>query len=446
MRASRSRHTKTARLLAATATCLLLFTTGACGGAGKGGSTSKTLNWWGWAPGKQLADTYLAGFKKAHPDIKVIYKEIPYDDYVNALRLGLRSKSGPDVFALQPGEITDRFATFGMDLSRRAKQSLGNDWAQKLVGDSQKQFARDGKQYALPVQLSASGMVWYDKTLFDKYHLQPPTNADQLHKVCDTFNQNGIVCMAQGAKDPFANLDVYMTLAADTAPGAFYEAVDGKRPWTDPGLVKAFELFKQLFDDHVFGKGSTGLAVYPDTVGKFANGKAAMIPLGTWQAGFMDKTALKAGQTGTFVPRVMLPMKFPDMNGDGQQPKTFGGPDYGLAINTTSHAQDASWTFVSWLASSKAGQDMIAAQKFVPALADVPLGADNLVDPELQKPALDTVQQLQAQAQGYREIPYADLKTALGDELAAVAVGERSPKDAAAAVQRASDQLDRTAQ
>ncbi|HEX6514336.1 MAG TPA: ABC transporter substrate-binding protein [Nocardioidaceae bacterium] len=423
---------------------MLLLALTACGAADAGGgSTSKTVNWWGWAPGKDLADIYLADFKKQHPDIKVVYKEVPYGDYVNALRLGLRSSSGPDVFALQPGEITDRFAASGLDLTDRAKQSLGENWPDKMVGDSYTQFARNGKQYGMPVQLSASGMVWYDKTLFDKYGLEPPTNAEELQKVCDAFNGHGIVCMAQGAKDSWANLDVYMTLAADTAPGAFYEAVDGKRPWTDPGLVRAFELWKQLFDTGVFGKGSAGLAVYPDTVGQFANGKAAMIPLGTWQAGFMDKTALKLGQSGKFVPRVILPMRFPDMDGDGEQPKTFGGPDYGLAINANSDAQDASWTFVHWLSSTEDGQRLVAEQKFVPALKGVKMGDSNLVAPEVQRPALDMVQQLMAEAQGYREIPYADLKVALGDALAAVAVGEQTPEEAAVAVQQASDQITR---
>lgn len=431
------------RIAAVLFTALLLALSACGGGGGEGGSTSKTVNWWGWAPGKDLADIYLAEFKKEHPDIKVVYKEVPYDQYVNALRLGLRSDSGPDVFALQPGEITDRFATYGLDLTSRAEDSLGADWTGKMVGDSYQQFARDDKQYGMPVQLSASGMAWYDQTLFDQYQLEPPTNAQQLDQVCDTFNQHGIVCMAQGAKDSWANMDVYMTLAADTAPGAFYEAVEGERPWTDPGLVEAFELWKGLFDDHVFGEGSAGLAVYPDTVGQFANGKAAMIALGTWQAGFMDKNALKLGQEGKFVPRVMLPMRFPDMNGDGQQPKTFGGPDYGLAINADSDAQDASWTFVHWLSSTVDGQTLIADQKFVPALQGVKMGDSDLVAPDVQKPALDMVQQLMAEAEGYREIPYADLKVALGDALAAVAVGEQTPEEAADAVQQASDQIAR---
>lgn len=436
------------RMFAAAASVLLAVSLSACGGGsggGKGtsGSGSKNVTWWGWAPGKQLADTYLAAFKKTHPDIKVTYKEIPYTDYVNALRLGLRSKSGPDVYALQPGEITDRFGTLAADLTSRAEKSLGNDWHSQIIGGSYTQFNRENKQLAMPVQLSASGLMWYDKTLFDKYSLQPPTNAAELQKVCDTLNRNKVVCMTQGGKDSWANLDFYMTLAADLAPGAFYEAVEGKKSWTDPGLVAAFAKWKDMFDQGVFAKGTMGLATYPDTSTAFASGKAGMTLLGTWQATFMDAAAQKTAQQGKYVPYVLLPAAFPDVNGDGQAPQTFGGPDYGLSINKSSDAQDAAWTFVQWLSATKQGQSLIAAEKFVPALKDVPLDDSGLVNPSLQKPALSKVVDFMQNSKGYREIPYADLKTALGDALAAVAVGQQSPQQAAQSVQQVSTSIKR---
>lgn len=444
------RQTLVHRAAAWMVTAVFLLALAACGGGGdeaggsedgaaEEGSGSQSVNWWGWAPGKDLADEYLAEFEKEHPDIKVVYKEVPYGEYVNALRLGLRSDSGPDVFALQPGEITDRFGPSGVDLS-----SFGSDWESDVVGDSHEQFARDGKQVGMPVQLSASGIAWYNKTVFDEYELEPPTNAEELSQVCDTLAAEDIVCMAQGAQDAWANIDFYMALAADTAPGVFYEAVDGETPWTDPGLVEAFELWQQMFEDGVFGEGSAGLAVYPDTVAQFSGGEAGMIMLGTWQAGFMDATHLEAAQdTEEYDPQVILPMAFPDMDGDGQQPKPFGGPDYGLAINADSDAQEASWTFVEWLSATEEGQSLIGAEKFVPALEGVPLSDDDLVEPSVQEPALDQVIEYMAESEGYREIPYAEIKTALGEALANVAVGQQTPEQAAEAVEAVSAGMDR---
>jgi raffinose/stachyose/melibiose transport system substrate-binding protein len=239
-------------------------------------------------------------------------------------------------------------------------------------------------------------------------------------------------------------MDVYMTLAADLAPGAFYDAVEGKKQWTDPGLVKAFEVWKQMIDRGIFGKGAMGLATYPDTSTNFATGKAAMTILGTWQATFMNNTAQKANfGKNKYVKLVLLPAPFPDVNGDGQPPKTFGGPDYGLAIRKGTKSQDATWTFIQWLAATKSGQQMVADQEFVPAIKDVELSDKDLVEPSVQKPALKQIVGFMENSEGYREIPYADLKTALGDALAAVAVGKQSPQQAAESVQKVSDTIKR---
>lgn len=432
-----------AAVLAAVAACSGGGAGGSSGGEA-GGSTSTTVNWWGWAPGKELADSYIAAFAKDNPDIKVVYKEVPYADYVNALRLGLQSDAGPDVFALQPGEITDRFGPSAADLAKRATADLGADWTSKITGDAQAQFTTDGKQLGMPVQLSASGMLWYNKSLFDANDLTPPTTGEELAKVCAAFAVKKITCLGQGAKDAWANIDFYMTLAADTAPGAFYEAVEGKRPWTDPGLVAAFQDWQDMFDQGYFGSGAAGVAVYPDASADFAQGKSAMTLLGTWQASFMDKESLKLAQEGksTNTP-VILPLAFPDINGDGTAPKTFGGPDYGLAISSNSDAQDASWTFVKWLSMSQSGQKLIADNKFLPALTDVPLSSEGLVDPTVQKPALQEVVSFMSDIGGYREIPYAEIKTALGDALSALAVDRQTPEAAAQAVQQASEQISR---
>lgn len=432
------------------AALLMVLGVAACSGSKSsdqaGGSTSKTVNWWGWAPGKALADTYIAAFSKAHPDVKVVYKEVPYAEYVNALRLGLQADSGPDVFALQPGEITDRFGPSAADLTSRADTDLGKDWRSTITGEAQSQFEVDGKQLGMPVQLSASGLLWYNKSLFDANHLTPPTTAAEVQQVCDAFAKKKVTCFEQGAKDSWANIDFYMTLAADTAPGAFYEAIDGKRRWTDPGLVAAFKTWKDMFDKGYFGKGAAGLAVYPDASANFAQGRSAMTLLGTWQASFMDAASLKLSREGKGTTKelpVILPLAFPDMNGDGKKPKTFGGPDYGLAINSKSSAQDAAWTFVRWLSTDKAGQQLIAANKFLPALSGVPLSSKGLVDQAAQEPALKQVLSFMADIDGYREIPYAKIKTALGDALSALSVGQQTPEQAAQAVQQASEQITR---
>jgi ABC-type glycerol-3-phosphate transport system substrate-binding protein len=86
---------------------------------------------------------------------------------------------------------------------------------------------------------------------------------------------------------------------------------------------------------------------------------------------------------------------------------------------------------------------MVADQEFVPAIKGVELSDKDLVEPSVQKPALKQIVGFMENSEGYREIPYADLKTALGDALAAVAVGKQSPQQAAESVQKVSDTIKR---
>ena len=58
----------------------------ACGGGGSGGegsddggsATSGTVNWWSWTPDNNVAEREIAAFNKQYPDIKVIYKKVPW--------------------------------------------------------------------------------------------------------------------------------------------------------------------------------------------------------------------------------------------------------------------------------------------------------------------------------------------------------------------------------
>ena len=78
-------------------------------------SIHATLNWDGWAPDVNQVKNYVAAFNKVYPNIKVNFKVVQYTDYAAALRPALVSGSGPDIFDLQPGVLTQQYAQFGVD-------------------------------------------------------------------------------------------------------------------------------------------------------------------------------------------------------------------------------------------------------------------------------------------------------------------------------------------
>ena len=240
-----------------------------------------TLNWWSWNPDQNTAVQYIDAFEADHPDITIKHRFIQYSDYVNTTQLALTSGSGPDVFGLQVGALTEQFAPLTADLAPALEEALGGDWADQLTATDQ--LAVDGKQVALPWMITGGGLVWANQTLVDSLGLTVPETTDELDAFCADVTAAGKTCIVQGAKDSWQNIDVFQTIANQIAPGKFYDAIAGDASFDDADFVQAFDVWKSLFDDGVFQEGALAATAYPDANDAFHKGDAALIVFGSWQ-------------------------------------------------------------------------------------------------------------------------------------------------------------------
>ena len=123
-------------------------------GSDDGGSaTSGTVQWWSWTPDNDLAEREIAAFNKQYPDIKVVYKKVPNNDYTAVLRPALASDNGPDVFTLAASGTVgpaDVFAPYATDLTPEVEKLLGADWKSKVYENGVKVFTVDDKFAAMP--------------------------------------------------------------------------------------------------------------------------------------------------------------------------------------------------------------------------------------------------------------------------------------------------------
>lgn len=436
------------RHLAAATTAIALTMTGLAACSSSSGpadnpsaSGPTTISWWSWNPDDTSAPAWIKSFEAAHPDIKVDHRFIQYSDYVNAVRLAATSNSGPDVFGLQVGALTTQFAPVTTDLAPLAEKAIGPDWKDKLLQTEQLQV--DGRQVGLPWMITGGGLLWYNKTLLDKVGAQPPTTLQEWKTACAKVEAAGTTCFVQGAKDDWQNIDVYQSIINQLSPGSFYTAVKGETPFDNPDSVRAFDVWKSLFDEGIVQKGALGMTVYPDANDEFNKGKAAMIALGTWQDSNMTKTSLKTSAEtygDQITKQVFLPVPFPDVVGGAQETgRLFGGPDVGWAISAKSEKKDAAFTLVQWLTSSEEAQKQMAMSTQTPALKSVPVDDSDLVNPDLMKPVLAEQASQINNLVGPRQIPNADVQTALGQALSSVASGQMTSAEASASVQQAID-------
>ncbi|WP_371407444.1 extracellular solute-binding protein [Kribbella sp. NBC_00662] len=415
-----------------------------CGSGSKeqAGSGPVSLTWWGWNAFNSVQA--IKDFQTANPQIKVTYKQFAYNDYVTALRPGLSSDKGPDVFQVQPGDLTTNFGPLAVPVEDRAAKDLGKDWASKFNPEGLSQLQLDKKQVALPAYMSAAGLIYYNKKILDQYGLGVPTDFEQWKKVCATLKTHNVKCLAHGAKDAWVNTDVYLSLINSIAPGKVYDAIQGKASWTDQEFVQAMNSWKDLFTSGIIPAGATAATEYPDAQTTFLSDQAAFIALGTWNTpATMTKTGqVDAQKTVTKkIDGLFLSAPFPAPVTGGQSTKLFGGPDNGFAVSAKSSKQDAAFKFLEFLTAGD-GQKIQAAGGNIPAVTSVKVATTDVINPA-QVADIERQQQSLTDLIGARQIPYSDLTTALGDALSAVAAGTTSPEDALEKVESASKSVSR---
>lgn len=436
MRTAHSRAVRLAALAAVSAAAISLVGCSAPGAEDESGPV--TLDWWSWNPDQETAVDYIEAFEAEHPDIKIKHRFIQYSDYVNTTQLALTSGSGPDVFGLQVGALTEQFAPLAEDLTPALESELGADWADQLTATDQ--LAVDGKQVALPWMITGGGLIWANQTLVDDLGLTIPETREELDAFCADVKAAGKTCIVQGAKDSWQNIDVFQTIANQIAPGAFYEALAGDTSFDDADFVEAFDVWKGLFDDGVFQDGALATTAYPDANDAFHTGDAALIVFGSWQNSDTTQARLDEYVETYGDPAIadtqFVPYVAPAFVDGGTTGAMFGGPDVGFAVSASSEHKEAATTFLTWLTAGEDGQKLVAESILQPSLKSVPLESSAVVS-DLQRTQLESQGPALSELIGQREINSADVRTALGDALSAVASGQQSSEDAAASVQAA---------
>jgi raffinose/stachyose/melibiose transport system substrate-binding protein len=291
---------------------------------------------------------------------------------------------------------------------------------------------------------SAAGFLWYNKTLFDQFGLQPPTNWEEWIAVTAALNDNGVIGFFHGAADAWVNYDMFISIANELAPGKVYQAEAGEIPWTDPDLVRAMDFWRQMFENGIMQEGALANTQYPDTHQAFTTGKAGMMLMGVWNNyAALTNAGVKEYQEGygTTDAYEVGTIPFPDLNEDGQLGKPFGGPDVIVGINKSSTNQEAAWTVLSWMLGEES-QGLHAAILNVPAIKGIPFDTSDATGDFAKQVLADQLVQLEGAA-GKREFLYPEMKTALADALQNVALGDQTPEEALALVEEVSLTIER---
>jgi raffinose/stachyose/melibiose transport system substrate-binding protein len=379
---------------------------------------------------RKMADSY----ESQHPGVKIQMQFLENEAFKAKLPTLLQSSDAPDFFYSWGGGVLKQQMATGalLDLTTAMKANNGA-WLKSFNPAAIDGLTFDGKISAVPFKLGTVSF-FYNKALFAKAGVDAATikSWDDYLAAVKKIKAAGIVPIAGGGgeKWPIHFYWSYLVMR-DGGQKVFDAAKNGQgNGFNDPAVVKAGEQLADLGKLDPFQPGYLG-ATWPQTLGVFADGKAAMI-LGfeNTEANQRTNAGDGKGQASDNIGRFAFPAV---TGGAGAVTDTLGGLN---AWAVSKKAPPEALDFLAYLNNADNQRLMAKAGMIIP----VAVGAeDGITNPLLSQSA----KQL-AHTTWHQNFFDQDLGPSVGrvvnDVSVGIVSGQITPKDAAAQIQDAFEQ------
>jgi raffinose/stachyose/melibiose transport system substrate-binding protein len=372
---------------------------------------------------RSAADEY----EKSHPGVKVQFDYLENEAFKAKLPTLLQTKDKPSVFHSWGGGVMKEQVQSGV--CQDITSAIAGDFKDSFYPAGIQNFVVDGKSYGLPNDV-APIVFWYNKELCQKAGVDP-TKIKQWDDFLDAVKKikaTGVTPIAAGGGDKWP-LHFYpaILMMRELGKSGLEAAVspNSKTGLSDPGVLKAWTLYKELCDLQPFQNGYQ-TAKFQDAGGYFHDGKAAFHLMGTWdltdgRANSATKKGLSNDQIGwIFLPEVK--------DGKGKANDIFASVDGWLV--TKEAPKETVDFFKVWL--GKETQTKLAAGGyFIPMVKGT---SASIQDPFLHTIAQE-VEKTAWIAIAMDQLLGPDTGRVFNDEAAAVAAGSTTPEQAVKAIQ-----------
>ena len=255
------------------------------------GGKLEIFSWWttgGEAAGLvKLFELY----KQQHPGVEIVNAAVAGGAGSNAkavLKTRMIGGDPPDAFQVHMGhELTDTWVVTGFmaPLDDIFKQ---NGWEEVYPKGVLELLKWNGHYWSVPVNIHRANVLWYNKAIFDKYGLTPPTSYDDFFAAAEKLKKAGIVPLALGDNGIWASTHVFETVLIGTlGPDGYKGLWTGATDWNGAGVRKALETFAKMLD---YVNSDHAARSWDQANDLIVQGKAAMFIHGDWANGdFMAK-------------------------------------------------------------------------------------------------------------------------------------------------------------
>lgn len=357
-------------ILTATALTLLLSACGVSSDSpAASGTTTKdaasTLELWHihTADSRKIPiENAVARFEEAN-NVTVTISILENDPYKTKLKTVMGSGDEPDVFHSWGGGWLESFVK--EDLVYDITKDV-TTYADKLSPEAVGMNTVDGKIWGAPI-FNSSTMIYYNKTIFAQYGLQPPKTYDELMTVCQTLVDNNVYPFALGNKSKWPGAQHFVLLSMRLG-GAdiFQRAMKGEITFEDPSFIKAGEMIIDMVDKGYFPEGVNGINF--DTGGSrmmFYTGQCAMM---LQTSGALSSVLSEAPE---FYEKDLGLALYPAITGGKGKATDILAGENAFSVSAASQNKEMAAKLVEFLATDETLQQEIADNGTLPALQGI---------------------------------------------------------------------------
>jgi N-acetylglucosamine transport system substrate-binding protein len=164
----------------------------------------------------------------------------------------------------------------------------------------------DGKQFVLPYYFNVMGW-WYDPKVFADNGWTPPATYDELLVLSEKIKAKGMAPITFQGKYPYYMVfGMLMPWARSVGGAEATIAAQNLEPgaWKSPAMLRAAQMIDELNKKGFFQRGAVGMT-HTESQQEFLQGKAAMIPCGTWLYSEMRNIMAPGAQMEFMLPPVV---------------------------------------------------------------------------------------------------------------------------------------------
>lgn len=308
------------------------------------GEISGDLTVFGWGGGEELQSRKEATkiFKKLYPKVKVHEVWLPADNIDVKLDAALAAGNAGDVIMMSPDWKGLRSKWFE-DLNPYIEKDQLDLEILLTQGVDGGYVDADGKREGMPTTAS-DFMIAYNKDIFDKAGLPYPTNDWTWDDFSATAKQ---VSSGEGANRVYGIVShwILQSFAPFIYGGMPYNEDWSKQTLDDPNTLKGYQLFGDLVNAKAMPDDAAAKSMPMDQM--FAAGRAAMYPLGVFEASTIAKNIGSNFQWG-----IVMPPKDPSGKTVNIKFQT------GFAMNKDSKNKEAAWAYIKTVSLNKEVGDL----------------------------------------------------------------------------------------